>query len=386
MERVSSAIQMVDLKGQYDRIREEIDDAVRKVIQEGRFIRGPEVGEFECELAGRLGGGYALGVGNGTDALQIAMMALGIRPGDEVITTAFTFIATAEAAALLGAIPVFADIDASTFNIDPDAIEELITPRTKAIVPVHLFGQPADMDAIMEVAARHGVPVIEDNAQAVGARYRGRHTGYLGDIGTLSFFPSKNLGAYGDGGAITTNDESLYAACRKVANHGGSHKYHNEIVGVNSRLDTIQAAVLGVKLRHLDSFSAARRAAADVYDAGLGDLPGITIPYREPRSFHVFHQYTIRVSQGVPGGRDGLAAHLKSAGVPHAIYYPTALHQLPVFGDGGVACRAGDLSRTEEAAREVVSLPMHTELTESQQEYICSQISNFVRSVAEAGA
>ena len=386
MEDVRSSIQMVDLRGQYNRIRDEVDDAIRKVLDEGRFIRGPEVGEFECDLAGRLGGRYALGVANGTDALQVAMMALGIRPGDEVITTAFTFVATAEAAALLGAVPVFADIDSSTFNIDANAIEDLITPQTRAIVPVHLFGQPADMDAILDIADRHGIPVVEDNAQAVGAQYGGQYTGYLGALGTLSFFPSKNLGAYGDGGAITTNDESLYAAARKVANHGGSHKYHNEVVGVNSRLDTIQAAILRVKLRHLDAFSAARRDAADRYDRQLSDMPGITTPYRDPRSSHVFHQYTIRVSSDVPGGRDGLAAHLKSAGVPHAVYYPTALHQLPVFADGEATCRCGDLSRTEAAAREVISLPMHTELTDDQQEYICSRIFEFVRSAAEAGA
>ncbi|NNE46508.1 MAG: DegT/DnrJ/EryC1/StrS family aminotransferase [Rhodothermales bacterium] len=379
-------IQMVDLRGQYLRIKDEIDEAVQEVLDGAQFIRGPLVGEFECELAGHLGGKYALGVGNGTDALQIAMMALGVAPGDEVITTAFTFVATAEAAALLGAVPVFADIDPESFNIDPSAIEDLITPRTRAIVPVHLFGQPADLDPIMEIADRHGLPVIEDNAQGVGAAYKGRATGYIGTMGTLSFFPSKNLGAYGDGGAITTNDEALYEAARKVANHGGTRKYHNEIVGVNSRLDTLQAAILLVKLRHLEAFSVARRAAADRYDELLADVEGVTIPHRVPESSHVFHQYTIRVSPDVPEGRDGLAAHLKSAGIPHAVYYPTALHQLPVFKDGHAACRIGEMTHTETAAQEVISLPMHTELTGAQQGRVVDAIAEFVQTGQEAGA
>ncbi len=379
-------IQMVDLRGQYLRIKDEIDAAVQEVLDGAQFIRGPLVGEFECKLAGHLGGKYALGVGNGTDALQIAMMALGVAPGDEVITTAFTFVATAEAAALLGAVPVFADIDPESFNIDPSAIEELITPRTRAIVPVHLFGQPADMDPIMEIADRHGLAVIEDNAQGVGATYKGHATGYIGTMGTLSFFPSKNLGAYGDGGAITTNDEALYEAARKVANHGGTRKYHNEVVGVNSRLDTLQAAILLVKLRHLDAFSEARRAAADRYDELLADVEGVTIPHRVPESRHVFHQYTIRVSPDVPEGRDGLAAHLKSAGIPHAVYYPTALHQLPVFKDGHAACRIGDMTHTETAAHEVISLPMHTELTGAQQGRVVDAIAEFVQTGQEAGA
>lgn len=378
-------IQMVDLKGQYLRIQEEIDAAIRAVVDGTRFIRGPEVGEFECKLAGYLGGRFALGVGNGTDALQIAMMALGVGPGDEVITTAFTFIATGEAAALLGAVPVFADIDPRTFNIDPQAIEDLITPGTKAIVPVHLFGQPADMDPILEVAERHGVAVIEDNAQGIGATYRDRSTGTLGTMGTLSFFPSKNLGAFGDGGAVTTNDESLYEAARKIANHGGVRKYHNEVVGVNSRLDTLQAAILLVKLRHLEAFTEARRQAADRYDEGLSGLEGITIPHRTPESRHVFHQYTIRVSTEVPGGRDGLAAHLKAAGIPHAVYYPTALHQLPVFQEGDARCRTGDMTETERAAREVISLPMHTELTAGQQQHVCDVVAGYVHQAAEAG-
>ncbi len=378
-------IQMVDLRGQYLAIKDEIDDAIQDVINTSSFIGGPAVGRFECELAGYLGGSYVLGVANGTDALQVAMMALDIGPGDEVITSAFTFIATGEAAALLGAVPVFADIDPRTFNLDPSRIEELITPRTKAIVPVHLFGQPADMDPILEVAGRHGIPVIEDSAQSVGATYRGRTAGFIATLGTLSFFPSKNLGCYGDGGAVTTESEVLYARAKKIANHGGSKKYHNEIVGVNSRLDTIQAAILSVKLKHLDTYIRARRDAADCYDSLLSNVAGITCPYRDPASTHVFHQYTIRVSKDIPGGRDGLAGHLKAAGIPHAIYYPVPLHRLPVFTDA-VPCRHEDLLETDAAADEVLSLPMHTELTAEQQEYIVDTIVRHIRKPEAAGA
>lgn len=377
----ASSIHMVDLKGQYLRIKDEIDHALLEVVDDTRFIRGPAVGKFECELAGYLGGSFALGVANGTDALQIAMMALGVGPGDEVITTAFTFIATAEAAALLGAVPVFADIDPQTFNIDPVTIEELITPRTKAIVPVHLFGQPADLEPILEIAKRHNIPVIEDNAQAVGAEYRGQRTGFIGNVGTLSFFPSKNLGCYGDGGAITTNDESLYEAARIVANHGGKKKYHNEIVGVNSRLDTIQAAVLSVKLSHLDDYTRQRQQAADRYDELLSGMEHITVPFRDRRCTHVFHQYTIRVSKDLPGGRSGLSQALGEREIPHAVYYPTPLHQLPVFADGRAACRFNDLSHTDRAATEVLALPMHTELTQEQQERVAESIDGHIRSL-----
>ncbi|MBT8399901.1 MAG: DegT/DnrJ/EryC1/StrS family aminotransferase [Rhodothermia bacterium] len=372
---------MVDLKGQYLRIKEQIDGAILEAVEETRFIKGPAVGKFECELAGYLDGSFALGVANGTDALQIAMMSLGVGPGDEVITTAFTFIATAEAAALLGAVPVFADIDPETFNIDPVTVEELITPKTKAIVPVHLFGQPADIEPILEIAERHNIPVIEDNAQAVGAEYRGRRTGFIGDMGTLSFFPSKNLGCYGDGGAITTNDESLYEAARKVANHGGKKKYHNEIVGVNSRLDTIQAAVLSVKLAHLDDYTRRRQQAADRYDDLLSGMDHITVPVRDRRCTHVFHQYTIRVSKDLPGGRSGLSQALSERAIPHAVYYPVPLHQLPVFADGHAPCRFNDLSNTDRAASEVLSLPMHTELTQEQQERVAESIDAHIRSL-----
>ena len=369
-------LQMVDLRGQYLAIKDEIDAAIQDVIDATSFIKGPVVGEFECALSGFHDGAYALGVGNGTDALQVAMMALGIGPGDEVITSAFTFIATAEAAALLGATPVFADIEPRTFNLDPARIEELITEKTKAIVPVHLFGQACDMDPILDLAQRHGLAVIEDNAQAIGSTYKSRKTGTLGDAGCLSFFPSKNLGAYGDGGAITTPREDFYERVKMIANHGSRKKYYNEIVGVNSRLDTLQAAILNVKLRHLDAYTEARRAAADRYDALFADAPHLTTPYRDPNSLHVFHQYTLRVSEDVPGGRDALAAHLKAKGIPHAVYYPVALHQLPVFAGGG--SRHGDLTHTEQAAREVISLPMHTELTDAQQRTVADAVRAFV--------
>ncbi|HET6569383.1 MAG TPA: DegT/DnrJ/EryC1/StrS family aminotransferase [Rhodothermales bacterium] len=370
-------IEMVDLRGQYLAIKDEIDAAIQDVIDTTSFIRGPVVGQFERALAGYLGGPHALGVANGTDALQIALMALGVGPGDEVITSAFTFIATAEAAALLGARPVFVDIDPRTYNIDPAKIEAAITPHTKAVVPVHLFGQPTDMDPIMEIARRHGLPVVEDNAQAIGSAYKGKKTGFIGDIGCLSFFPSKNLGAYGDAGAVLTNSEDLYERMKMISNHGSRRKYYNEVVGVNSRLDTLQAAILNVKLKHLDAYIQARQEAAGRYDALLGDNPHLTIPYRATDRTHVFHQYTIRVSQRIPGGRDGLARHLKAKGIPHAIYYPVALHQLPVFAER-TDVQHGGLAETEKAAAEVISLPMHTELTPEQQEHVAGAVLEFL--------
>jgi UDP-2-acetamido-2-deoxy-ribo-hexuluronate aminotransferase len=370
-------IQMVDLRSQYERLKGEIDQAIADVLTRTDFIRGGQVGAFECNLAGYLGGQYALGVGNGTDALQVALMAAGVGPGDEVITTPFTFIATAEAAALLGAKPVFADIDAATFNIDPDDIEGRITERTKAIVPVHLFGQCAEMDPITDIANRHNLIVIEDNAQSIGASYRGRMAGFIGHIGCLSFFPSKNLGAFGDGGAVLTNDAEHHRRMRRIANHGAEKKYYHEVVGVNSRLDTIQAAVLNAKLPHLDDFAERRRRAADRYDALLGELPWMTVPFRSRDSTHVFHQYTVRVDNQLSPGRDALAALLKERGIPHAIYYPVPLHQLPVFG-GEMSTSDPTLSRAEQASREVLSLPMHTELTEDQQEFIAETIRGLV--------
>ncbi len=370
-------IQMVDLGRQLAAIRTEIDAALGEVLTSTHFIKGAPVANFESALARYLGGAHALGVGNGTDALQIALMALDIRPGDEIVTSAFTFIATAEAAALLGAIPVFADIDPDTFTLDPASVEALITPRTRAIVPVHLFGQPADMDPILDIARRHNLYVIEDNAQAIGARYRGRAAGYLGDIGTLSFFPSKNLGAYGDGGAILTDDDALHERARMIANHGSRRKYYNEAVGVNSRLDTLQAAILSVKLRHLDTYTQARQEAAARYDALFADATAVVTPHRAADRTHVFHQYTLRIRPDGYRNRDTLAQHLKGAGIPFAIYYPTPLHRLPVFAEDGRA-RWTDLPHTERAGEEVISLPMHTELTLEQQDFIARHVLAFL--------
>ena len=354
-------LQMVDLRGQYLRLKEEIDHAITRVLQSSQFIRGPEVSDFETELANYIGAHHAIGVANGTDALQIAYMALGIGPGDEVITPAFTFIATAEAAALLGAIPVFADIEPDTFNLDPASVEALITPRTKAIVPVHLFGQSANMEPLLALADRHDIPVIEDNAQAIGASCNGQPTGCMGLLSTCSFFPSKNLGAYGDGGAIVTNDPELAIKVRMITNHGGRHKYYNEIVGLNSRLDALQAAILRVKLRHLGSFTQLRREAATRYNTLFKASPVIQTPVEAPWGRHVYHQYTVRVPD-----RDGLAAHLKSRNIPFGIYYPVPLHELPVFAH----IHSAPLPVTKAICKEVISLPMHTELTAEQQTFI----------------
>ncbi|MCB0817668.1 MAG: DegT/DnrJ/EryC1/StrS family aminotransferase, partial [Flavobacteriales bacterium] len=292
-------IQMVDLVGQYEKIQEEVDRAILDVVRSSAFINGPEVKDFEQELAAYLGVKHAIGCANGTDALQIAMMALDLQPGDEVITPSFTFVATVEVVALLGLKPIFAEVLPGTFNMDPDDVRRKITPRTKAIVPVHLFGQTADMGAMMAIAREHGLKVIEDNCQAVGSDYTlpdgsVRKAGTIGDIGTTSFFPSKNLGCYGDGGAIFTNDDELAKRLRQVCNHGSEVRYYHDVVGVNSRLDSIQAAVLRIKLRHLDAYIQARQAAAAAYDEAFAQVPQLRIPERDPKSTHVFHQYTLR--------------------------------------------------------------------------------------------
>jgi dTDP-4-amino-4,6-dideoxygalactose transaminase len=375
------ALQMVDLRAQVAEIRPALDDAIAEVLDGGAFVRGPVVARFEAELSAFYGAAHALGVGNGTDALQIAYMALGVGPGDEVITPAFTFIATAEAAALLGATPVFVDVDPQTFNLDPDAVEAAITPRTKAVVPVHLYGQAADMDPILEIARQHGIAVVEDAAQSVGARYRGRMTGLMGEVGCLSFYPSKNLGAYGDGGALLTTDDALAARLRRLANHGAERKYFHTELGVNSRLDALQAAILTVKLPYLTAWTAARQRAADRYDALLAGCEGVTLPYRAPYADHVFHQYTIRVPAAL---RDGLAAHLKARGVPTMVYYPVPLHRLPVFEHLGYA--GGRLPEAERASREVLSLPMHPHLTEAQIAHVAEAVAAFVEASSLAPA
>ncbi len=371
------SIQMVDLKGQYQRIKADVDAAMARVIDSTAFIRGPEVAAFEKELSDKLDGAAVLGVANGTDALQIAFMALGLGPGDEVITASFTFVATAEAVGLLGATPVFADIDPATFNLNPAQVESLITDRTKAIVPVHLFGQCADMDPFLEIGKRHGIPVIEDTAQAIGAMYKGKPAGTMGSMGTLSFFPSKNLGCYGDGGGLVSRDADLMASARLVANHGSRKKYHNEVIGINSRLDALQAAVLRAKLPHLDSFTAARQKAADGYDLRLAGLDDIVTPQRASWGTHVFHQYTIRVNGNVSGRRDALQAFLKERGVPSYVYYPVPLHLLPIYKNDPDSCRTGDMTHTLWAANEVLSLPMHTELTESDLDQISEAVRSF---------
>ena len=360
-------IHMVDLHGQYLGIKEEIDTAIQEVIDSSMFIRGPALAAFESELSAELGGVGVLGVANGTDALQIALMALGVGPGDEVITASFTFVATAEAVGLLGATPVFADIDPHTFNIDAEQILALISDKTKAIVPVHLFGQCADMSAIMAIAESHGIPLIEDAAQAVGAQFEGRMAGAMGDFGTLSFFPTKNLACFGDGGAVVSRDPDLLDRARLIANHGSRKKYHNEIVGINSRLDTIQAAILRVKLKHLREYSDARRMAADRYDELLSDVSEIACPVRDERSIHVFHQYTVRVLGSDSQRRDALQQFLKQCGVPSFVYYPVPLHLLPIYKDDPTSCRTGTMNETIRATNEVLSLPMHTELTQAQQ-------------------
>ena len=370
-------IQMVDLRGQYLRIKDEVDTAIERVLETTAFIRGPECEAFEAELSSALDGVGTLGVANGTDALQIAFMALGIGPGDEVITPSFTFVATAEAVGLLGATPVFADIDPTTFTLDPQRVAELVTERTKAIVPVHLFGQCADMDPILGLACEHNIAVVEDTAQAIGATYKGRAAGTLAGFGTLSFFPSKNLGCYGDGGAILSPIPEWLDQARLISNHGSKKKYHNEVVGVNSRLDALQAAILRAKLPHLDAFTAARQLAADRYDERLADLEAVETPQRASWGSHVFHQYTIRVRGNDAGQRDALMEHLNGQGIPSYVYYPVPLHLLPIYRDDPSSCRVGDMTHTLQAANEVLSLPMHTELTESEQDQIAGAIRAF---------
>jgi dTDP-4-amino-4,6-dideoxygalactose transaminase len=360
---------MVDVVAQYQRIKTEIDSAVHRVLDSGQFILGKEVGELECQLAGFLGVKYAIGCASGTDALQIALMALGVGPGDEVISTPFTFVATAETIAILGATPVYVDIDPLTYNIDPREIERAITARTKAIIPVHLFGQPADMDPIMEMARMHGLKVIEDSAQALGASYKGEKVCSIGDIGCISFFPSKNLGCFGDGGMMVTDDAALAGSMRMIAAHGSKVRYYHEVLGLNSRLDTIQAAILGVKLPYLKEYNDSRRRAATRYNELLRGIP-VTVPYVAPWGEHIFHQYTIRAPR-----RDALDVFLKEKAIPHGIYYPVPLHLQKAFAKSGN--RKGDFPVTEKAAEEVISLPMHTELSEEQLVYITEAIKEF---------
>jgi UDP-2-acetamido-2-deoxy-ribo-hexuluronate aminotransferase len=366
-------IHMVDLQTQYQKIKPEVDAAVEEVMNTGMFINGPAVKRFADNLASFLDVKHVIPCANGTDALQIALMALDCKPGDEVITCPFTFVATVEVIALLGLRPVFVDVDPATFNMDVSQVEKAITHKTKAIIPIHLFGQGANMEPIMELAEKHGVAVVEDNAQAIGADYtfsdgRKQKLGTIGHIGCTSFFPSKNLGAFGDGGAIFTNDDALADRLRMIVNHGMKVRYYHDDIGVNSRLDAMQAAVLDIKLGHLDEYNQARQEAAARYDAMLGEHPAITVPKRSSFSSHVFHQYTLKIE----GYRDQVAEHLKAAGIPFGIYYPVPLHIQKAYEEYGF--RKGDFPVSESLAEVVISLPMHTELDESLQKFISEKL------------
>ena len=375
-------IQMVDLQSQYQKIKSEIDEAIIGVIENANFINGPEVNQFKTDLENYLSVKHVIPCANGTDALQIALMALGLKPGDEVITPSFTYIATTEVIALLNLVPVFVDVLPDTYCIDPSKIEEAITSRTKAIVPVHLYGQCADMDAILEIAKKHNLAVVEDTAQAIGAEYTHKDgsiskAGTMGDIGCTSFFPSKNLGCYGDGGAMYTNDSHLASNLKKIANHGQVIKYHHEVVGCNSRLDTIQAAILKIKLRDLDNYCAARQKVADFYDNAFASIPQISVPAREAKSTHVFHQYTVKLN-GVD--REALVSYLSEHGIPSMIYYPLPAHKQGMFKSFGKENQ--DLPVTNLLTTQVLSFPIHTEMEQEQLEYISKHIIHFIQTNA----
>jgi UDP-2-acetamido-2-deoxy-ribo-hexuluronate aminotransferase len=378
MEKVSVKIQMVDLKSQYEKIKQEVDIAIQNVINNTTFINGPDVKAFKEELEAYLHVKNVIPCANGTDALQIVMMALGLKPGDEVITADFTFVATAEVIGLLGLKPVLVDVVPDTFEIDVAAIEKAITPKTKAIVPVHLFGQCANMEAILALAEKHNLYVIEDNAQALGADYvfsngTTKKAGTIGTVGCTSFFPSKNLGCFGDGGAIFTNDDELAAKIRVIANHGQSVQYVHDSIGVNSRLDSIQAAILRIKLRHLDEYAAARNKAAAHYDKAFANNPKIKIPKRVKFSNHVFHQYTVQLNNV---DRTALREFLAEKGIPAMIYYPIPLHLQKAYADPRY--KQGDFPVTEQLCASVMSFPMHTELNEETLKYITDHVLEFV--------
>ena len=372
-------IQLLDLVTEHALLQPSLNEALREVLESAAFIQGPPVGQFAAELGEYLGGAHVIPCANGTDALTLALLSLHLPAGAEVIVPAFTYVATLEAAALLGLRPVLADVRPDTFNLDPAAVAAALTPRTGAIVAVHLFGQCADLEALRAIATHHGVALIEDNAQAIGATFQFENgetvfAGAVGAVGTTSFFPSKNLGCLGDGGALLTRDAGRAALLHQLANHGQSQKYHHQHIGLNSRLDTLQAALLRVKLRQLPHNTAARQAVAARYDAALdAAVPGLTIPARDPRSSHVFHQYTIRV--GDAGRRDDLQSHLRRLGVPTMIYYPLPVHAQPAYAYLGY--RAGQFPVAERLCETVLSLPMHPLLTTEQQEYIISSVGAF---------
>ncbi len=372
-------IQMVDLKGQYDEIKEQVNASVLEVMENTAFINGPEVHSFQKELEDYLGVKNVIPCANGTDALQIAMMGLGLKPGDEVITADFTFAATVEVIALLQLTPVLVDVEPDTFNIDPEAIRKAITPKTKAIVPVHLFGQTANMDAIMEIAEENNLFVIEDNAQAIGANYhfkngKSKKAGAIGHAASTSFFPSKNLGCYGDGGAIFTNDDELAHSIRGIVNHGMYERYHHDVVGVNSRLDSIQAAVLRTKLPKLDAYNKARQDAARKYSEAFKGKKNIVFPYTQgTEDTHVYHQYTLKI---LNGKRDALVKHLNENGIPCGVYYPIPLHSQKAYRDDRY--KEEDFPVTNQLVQQVISLPMHTELDEEQINFIAQTLIEFV--------
>ena len=375
---MTTEIQMVDLKGQYQKIKQEVNAGIQEVIESTTFIKGGKVTDFQHHLENYLGVKHVIPVGNGTDALQIALMALGLKPGDEVLTPTFTFIATAEVVALLGLTPVLVDVDFGTFNISIEALKKAITPKTKAIIPVHLFGQHADMDAILEIARAHNLFVIEDACQSIGAIYtfadgtKGQ-SGCMGHIGCTSFFPSKNLGCYGDGGAIFTNDDALAVKMRAVANHGMEVRYYHDYVGVNSRLDSIQAAVLDVKLKYLDSYIQKRQQVATAYDQAFSRYDQLIIPGRNPSSTHVFHQYTLKL-KGLD--RVALQKHLQAKGIPSMVYYPVPLHMQKAYLNDRY--RKGDFPVAEQLSACVLSLPIHTEMDEEQIQYITNNLIAFL--------
>lgn len=369
---------MVDLAGQYEKIKPEIDLAIQQVIDSSAFINGSVVQEFASDLEKYLDVKHVIPCGNGTDALQVAMMGLGLKPGDEIITTSFTFIATAEVIALLGLIPVFVDVDPNTFNIDTSAIIKAISSKTKAIVPVHLFGQCADMDRIMEIAKKNNLFVIEDTCQAIGADFlsetkKNLKAGTLGDVGCTSFFPSKNLGCYGDGGALFTNNDKLAETFRSIVNHGMKVRYHHNKIGVNSRLDSIQAAILKVKLPNLNEYSDARKKAAKYYDDAFRNNSKLKIPVRFPKSKHVFHQYTLQL---IGINRNYLIEYLKSKNIPAMVYYPIPIHLQEAYRN--LDYKKGDLPVTEALCKTVFSLPMHTELNIEQLKFISNSVLEFV--------
>lgn len=373
-------IQMVDLKGQYEKIKNEVNTGIQDCIDNTTFINGPAVKEFQRSFEKYLDVKYVIPCANGTDALQIALMALDLKPGDEVICPAFTYVATAEVMGLLGLKPIMVDVNEDTFDIQLNGLDKYLTPKTKAIVPVHLYGQSANMEKILEFAGKHNLFVIEDNAQAIGSDYKFsdgtvKKTGTIGTIGCTSFFPSKNLGCYGDGGALMTNDDKIALKIRMIANHGQEKKYHHKVLGCNSRLDTIQAAVLNVKLKHLDEYSATRNKMADYYDEHLAGISEISVPKRIKNSTHVFHQYTLKVKNGK---RDGLQKYLEEKNIPSMVYYPLPLYRQEAFQH---YVEAGfSLPVTEQLCKEVISLPIHTEFDQKISDYIIFEIKNYFNS------